>query len=86
MIIYSGSKGRFLEDTRTNIIHTRIQAELLRKLSRRVGESETASWRNSMQFMSSILSDPGIPEDAGVSIEYNIPGTGNRVDFIPNGH
>lgn len=35
--------------------------------------------------MAKVLNDDEIPADAGVAIEYNIPQTGKRVDFILTG-
>ena len=35
--------------------------------------------------MAKVLNDEGIPEDSGVAIEYNIPQTAKRVDFILSG-
>ena len=35
--------------------------------------------------MARVLNDDEIPGDAGVAIEYNIPQTGKRVDFILTG-
>ena len=85
MIVYSGKKQQFVDDVRANVVHEKILIEFKRNLGRKVGESEISSWRNSMQFMESVVSDPEIPLDAGVSIEYNIPLTNNRVDFILTG-
>src|SRR5690606_41733203 len=38
-----------------------------------------------MQYMNNVLVGYGIPEDAGVAIEYKIPLTSKRVDFILTG-
>ncbi len=85
MIIYSSTKSGFLNDVQANIIHNRIHSEFRRKLHRRVGDSELNSWRNSMQYMSQALNDDGIPDDAGVSIEFTIPLSSKRIDFILSG-
>jgi DUF2075 family protein/SOS-response transcriptional repressor LexA len=85
LIVYSSSKDGFLADARANSIHTRIHSEFERKLQRRVGKSELDSWRNSMQFMSNVLADDQIPGDAGVAIEFMIPLSSKRIDFILSG-
>ena len=85
MIVYSATKKQFVSDVRENVIHERILAELKRNLRRKVGDSEISAFRNSMQFMGSVMDDNEIPADAGVSIEYNIPLTNKRVDFILTG-
>ena len=85
MIVYSATKKQFVADVRGNVIHERILAELKRNLRRKVGGSEISAFRNSMQFMGSVMDDDEIPADAGVSIEFNIPLTNKRVDFILTG-
>lgn len=85
MLVYSETKARFLNDVRTNIIHSRIQDKLIQKSFHNVGPAEIASWRNSMQFMGNVLEDPEIPDDAQISIEYMIPLTSKRVDVIVAG-
>ncbi|RYE16050.1 MAG: DUF2075 domain-containing protein, partial [Sphingobacteriaceae bacterium] len=62
-----------------------IRENVLSKLHRKVGDSEYRSWQNSMQYMANILYSESIPNDAGIAIEYNIPRTGNRIDFIVSG-
>jgi len=85
VIVYNANKVTFIEDVRLNRIHEKILLEFRLRLSRSVATSELESWRNSLQFMSNLLSDPDIPEDAGVSLEYHIPLTSKRIDFILTG-
>ena len=46
---------------------------------------ESRSWDNSLRYMYIVMNDMDIPEDAGIAIEYNIPRTAMRVDFIITG-
>ena len=85
MLVYSGDKAQFLEDVATNEIDRKIEEMMALKLKKRVGEREHASWMNSMQYMQNILMDSEIPSDCGVAIEFNIPNTAKRVDFIISG-
>jgi len=85
MIVYSGNKKQFVEDVLSNTIHHKILAEYTRKLFRKAAESEIMSWKNSMQYMSNVLADPEIPQNSGVSIEYVLPLTSKRIDFILTG-
>lgn len=85
MLVYSGDKAQFLEDVSTNEIDRKIEEMMALKLKKRVGEREHASWMNSMQYMQNILMDSEIPSDCGVAIEFNIPNTAKRVDFIISG-
>ncbi len=52
---------------------------------RTTGKSEIDSWINSLRYMDTVLSDRDIPDDAGVAIEYHVPQTSKRIDFILTG-
>lgn len=85
MLVYTGDKLEFLDDVFNDRIVERIEDCLLRKMRKTVGQSEMRSWQNSMQFMYKVLLDDEIPSDSGVAIEFNIPQTSKRVDFILSG-
>ena len=82
MIVYNAKKGQFVQDVRTNVIATKI-LDLIRERGLNAGQDrEFAAWQNSMQFMRNIVDDPDIDDDVQIAIEYNIPQTSKRVDFI----
>ena len=82
MIVYNGTKQLFVEDVRRGCIDTKI-LNLIREKGLIGGqEREVESWHNSMQFMRNIVDDPDIADDVQIAIEYNIPQTSKRVDFI----
>ncbi len=85
MLVYSGDKKKFVEDVSANAIENIIFLEFERRLYKRPSRSEVLSWKNSMQYMFNVLIDPDIPQDSGVSIEYVLPLTSKRVDFILTG-
>jgi DUF2075 family protein len=85
MIVYSSTKSEFREDVRANRIEASIATAFRRALGHGTGASEVESWKNSMLYMSNVLEDPNIPADAGVAIEYSIPQTSKRIDFILTG-
>ena len=85
MIVYLAEKHQFLEDVDSNRIEERILAEYQRTHRHGVGNSEIKSWRNSMQYMHRILSDDEIPNNSGVAIEFTIPQSAKRIDFILTG-
>jgi hypothetical protein len=85
VIVYLAEKSEFLEDVDSNRIEERILAEFQRTNRRSVGDSEMASWRNSMGFMQRIMDDESIPNNSGVAIEFGIPQTCKRIDFIITG-
>lgn len=82
MIVYTANKGQFVQDVRTNVIATKI-LDLIREKGLNAGhDREFAAWQNSMQFMRNIVDDRDIDDDVQIAIEYNIPQTSKRVDFI----
>ncbi|RYZ88509.1 MAG: hypothetical protein EOP06_10835, partial [Proteobacteria bacterium] len=85
MIIYSSSKDGFSVDVESGRIEHKIHSLMQLKAKQSVGQSEVASWRNSLQFMNTVLRDLEIPETAGIAIEYQLPGNSKRVDFIISG-
>lgn len=85
MIVYSASKEVFCSDVRNNLIEDKINDLTLKKIGRRTGKSEYNSWKNSMQYMHNILLDDSIPRDSFIAIEYQLPRSSARVDFIITG-
>ncbi|UII29102.1 DUF2075 domain-containing protein [Fulvivirga maritima] len=85
MIVYKSTKKQFLSDVYDSCIEDIVQKSIEVKLHKKVGESEYQSWSNSLPQVELILRDEDIPDDAGVAIEYTIPRTQNRVDFIISG-
>ena len=45
-------------------------------------DGEYMAWQNSLVFMKNVLADNEIPNDSTIAIEYQIPRTSKRVDFI----
>ncbi len=85
MIIYSGTKDSFIRDLIDDGLEAKLEESLKRKMHISAVPNEVRSWRNSLTQMSVVLNDPGIPKDAGIAIEYNIPHTNKRVDMIITG-
>ena len=86
MIVYSGTKTAFLNAVEDDSIAEEIEKNIYEKMHRTTGRSEFRSWENSLEYMYKVLNDDGIPKDSGVAIEYNIPQTSKRVDFIVSGY
>ena len=85
MIVYSATRAEFSRDVSFNRIAEKILDAFESQLGRTTSPAEVASWENSMQYMNTALSLGDIPADAGVAIEYQIPLTSRRVDFILSG-
>ena len=82
MLIYAGTKSDFMVDTENDRLETKLYENIKLKMNRTTGLSELNAWRNSLKEMYITLNDSDIPKDAGVAIEYNIPQTSKRVDFL----
>ena len=85
MLVYEGIKSGFINDVDLGIIADKIRNKYIEKIKRRPSAPEFNSWKNSMQYMRGVLSDNEIPDNTGVAIEYNIPPTGCRIDFMMSG-
>lgn len=83
MIIYSGNKSDFISQHST--IPETLRNSIMEKLGEETSDNEYRSWQNSLTFMKNIVDTPSIPNDAGIALEYNIPITNNRIDFIITG-
>jgi uncharacterized protein len=85
VIVYASTKHQFQSDIMSNDIQEIIESAFKRATGRRTPQSELDSWRNSLQYMERVVADCEIPSDAGVSIEYHIPQSSKRIDFIISG-
>ena len=86
MIIYSGSKSDFMTEVEEDTIAYSIRDSILNKMHRTTGDAEFRSWVNSLEYMYKVLNDNEIPSDSGIAIEYNLPNTAKRVDFLISGY
>lgn len=84
MLVYEGIKSSFINDVNLNKIVDKIYDKYKYHFGK-TSESQLNSWKNSMQYMRGILDDKEIPDNAGVAIEFNIPTTSKRIDFILSG-
>ncbi len=83
MIIYSGIKSDFINNLPQ--LPTLLKESIRDKLGEITEQKEFLSWENSLKYMSDVIDTPTIPDDAGIALEYNIPITNNRIDFIITG-
>lgn len=85
MIVYSADKARFRQDVMSNDIGNIILGAFKGATGKSTRKSGINSWVNSLQYMDRVLNAPAIPGDAGVAIEYHIPKSNKRIDFILTG-
>lgn len=86
MIVYQSTKDRFLDDAFKNDIQDVIRIAYLDRTGKRVGAAELNSWKESLLCMAKVLNDDEIPGDCGVAIEFVIPQSQKRIDFILTGN
>lgn len=84
MIVYEATKIEFLTDVFMDNLVNHLRTNFAQKIGK-VNEREVRSWDNSMQYMYRVLSDAEIPNDSGVAIEFKVPYTSKRIDFLISG-
>ncbi|MFC6939144.1 DUF2075 domain-containing protein [Salinirubellus sp. GCM10025818] len=86
MLVYENTKSGFLND----VLHDQLVPEIKRGYESKgfgIGsQSEVRSWKNSFQYMYKVLEGSALPDDAGVAIEFKIPLTSRRIDFLLSGY
>lgn len=85
MIVYQQSKSGFLQDAFTRDIEEVILEAFRARTGRSVARGEVRSWKESLVAVARAINDDGIPADCGVAIEYGIPQTAKRIDFLLSG-
>lgn len=85
MIVYEATKQLFVEDVVQDRIEENIDRKFYEKMGYHTSKSERNAWNNSMQYMMKVLIDNNIPGNVGIAIEFKIPNTSKRVDFIITG-
>ena len=85
MIVYSDTINQFNKDVDAGIIAEIIKEEFEKHGINHNNEAEYRSWDNSLFYMSNILYKSNIDKDVHVAIEYKIPTTSKRVDFLISG-
>jgi len=85
MIVYESDVKGFRADVLSNRIEQEIHRRFQEVCGRRTTKSEVSSWKNSLGYMDRVLAHTAIPDDAGVAVEFLIPGMANRIDFVLTG-
>ena len=85
MIVYRATAGEFKSSVDEGNLISQIEAAFKTKLGRGLPPSEVSAYRNSLPQMERVVRRSGIADDCGVLIEYKIPLTGYRIDFVITG-
>lgn len=84
MRLYAGSSGQFVEDTVLNQISGKLKNAFFDYYRYNPSPGEVASWQNSLRAMSNIIQYADLM-DHGVLLEYQLPLTSRRMDFMITG-
>lgn len=85
MIVYQGTKRSFLDDSMNRDIEDLLAAAFLDATGRYAPQGEYRAWQASLGQMAKVLHDEDIPHDVGIGIEYGIPQSSKRIDFLLSG-
>lgn len=85
MIIYEANVGQFKAVVAANKLITDLENAFRAKLGRGIPPAELGAYQNSLPRMGWAIVNSGIPDDCGILIEYKIPLTNFRIDFVVSG-
>ena len=85
MIVYQNTKSDFINDVMNGIIADKIEEEFEKHHIPHSQRGEYRAWANSLHFMKDVLDDDEIGDDCELAVEYQIPLTAKRVDFLISG-
>ena len=86
MILYSSNITNFIDDVYNNKIIQILMNSKKNELYKGTTNSEKLSWENSLKYMADVLIMSNIPKDCSVALEYNLPMTSSRIDFMLFGY
>ena len=82
MIVYQNTKGNFIKDVNTGFISSIIEDEFAKHNITHNNDAEHNAWDNSLPYMRDVLNTSDISDDCKLAIEFQIPLTSKRVDFL----
>lgn len=85
MIIYTDTKSNFMDSVLGGEIADIVEKLLVEKLRSGISQSQKSAFQNSFAFMRMMLSETKLDDNTSISIEYTIPNTSKRIDFIISG-
>ena len=85
MILYCSDVADFKCSVDTNVIVDKIEASFMKAFMSRPDDGERRAWNNSMRFMERVVRNARVADDCGILIEFMIPMSSKRIDFIISG-
>lgn len=82
MIIYKNNLENFYNDVFNGVIADKLEELFIKFNIGKESKGEYRSWNNSLEFVSSALKYTNVDSSLQVAIEYQIPLTCRRVDFL----
>ncbi|HXB96510.1 MAG TPA: peptidase S24, partial [bacterium] len=84
MRLYAAGSRDFVQDANRNLIAEKLKATFFDLYRFNPSDGEVRSWQNSLRTMAGVLLEAGL-KDNGVIIEYRLPLTSKRLDFMITG-
>lgn len=81
MLIYQNTTDKFIQDVRENVISDIMTANFREKLGKRPGDTEVASWQNSLSRVRDLVELAGL-KDNRIALEYEVPYNQSRIDCL----
>jgi uncharacterized protein len=85
MIIYNETSNNFINHIYENKIGYVLKENVYEKMNKVVSNSELRSWENSLPQMAKVIRDADLKKDTHVMLEYKLPSTEKRIDFLITG-
>lgn len=85
MIIYSATKSQFCEVVMENRIGTIVKNAFRQHMGFDPSPNEAQAFQNSLPYVGNVLAGSQLADDVGVAIEYRIPQSSKRIDFLVTG-
>ena len=82
MIVYSGTKEILNNDIIHGNLALKVENAFESKFHEHVADNEFRAWENSLRRMNDVLQMTTLPNDVEVAVEFQIPLTSKRVDFM----
>lgn len=84
MLLYQETSKEFVIETTKNEIVDRLEESFKRQMGYGPSVAERRSWQNSLRAMALVVGMSGL-KNHGVGIEYQLPGSSKRLDFMISG-
>ena len=86
MIIYRTTVGEFSNEVLSDTLVDNLEQHYRKKCGHGVSNSELNAWKHSLDAMDKVLRRAKIPENFGIALEYKVPQTAKRIDFLLSGY